>query len=438
MRLHCLYAALVLTLAFASPAFAYLDPGTGSMLVSALVGIVATLFFLLKGIYYKGTGVFYSLVGRTKHREREGIVFWSEGRSYWNSFRPVMEALSARGERCTYLSSDEGDPGLACGLPGVTTRFIGTGNKAYSTLNMLEADVCALTTPGLDVLQIRRSPGVRHYTHIVHAVTDMAIYKLYSFDYFDSILCSGPHQACSIRALEELRGTGAKDLPECGCPYLDVMAARLEELRNAGTADAERKGKTRVLVAPTWGRNGLLALYGLNLLEPLARSGYELVIRPHPQSRIAEPELLRELAEGLAAFPNITWDAAPDGLAVMKDADVLVSDLSGIVFDFAFLLERPVLTLAFEPDLRGLEGNDLPWPAWELEVLDIVGRRISLEDLPRLPDIVREVREDPEFLPRLRALRAESVWNFRQAGPAIAEKLVALRDAARERLPVLH
>ena len=344
-----------------------------------------------------------------------------------------MEALSARGERCTYLSSDEGDPGLACGLPGVTTRFIGTGNKAYSTLNMLEADVCALTTPGLDVLQIRRSPGVRHYTHIVHAVTDMAIYKLYSFDYFDSILCSGPHQACSIRALEELRGTGAKDLPECGCPYLDVMAARLEELRSAGTADAERKGKTRVLVAPTWGRNGLLALYGLNLLEPLARSGYELVIRPHPQSRIAEPELLRELAEGLAAFPNATWDAAPDGLAVMKDADVLVSDLSGIVFDFAFLLERPVLTLAFEPDLRGLEGNDLPWPAWELEVLDIVGRRISLEDLPRLPDIVREVREDPEFLPRLRALRAESVWNFRQAGPVIAEKLVALRDAAREK-----
>ena len=44
MRLHCLYAALVLTLAFASPALAYLDPGTGSMLVSALVGIVATLF----------------------------------------------------------------------------------------------------------------------------------------------------------------------------------------------------------------------------------------------------------------------------------------------------------------------------------------------------------------------------------------------------------
>lgn len=66
---------------------------------------------------------------------------------------------------------------------------------------MLEADVCVLTTPGLDVLQIHRSPGVRHYAHLVHSATDMAIYKLFSFDWFDSVLCSGPHQMRSLRAL---------------------------------------------------------------------------------------------------------------------------------------------------------------------------------------------------------------------------------------------
>lgn len=398
------------------------------MLVSALVGIAATLFFLIKGIYYKGTGFFYSLAGLRKHREREGLVFWSEGRSYWNTFRPVLAALSAQGESCLYLSSDEGDPGLSCALPGVRTRFIGTGNRAYSFLNMLEAEVCVLTTPGLDVLQIRRSPGVRHYAHLVHSVTDMAIYKLYSFDYFDSVLCSGPHQIRSLRALEKLRGTRPRELPECGCPYLDVMTARLKELEKRERKEGELP---RVLVAPTWGKNGLLHLYGLRLLEPLARSGHEVVIRPHPQSRIAEPELLQELAEALSSFQNVRWDAEPDGLVAMSGADVLVSDLSGIVFDFAFLLERPVLTLAFEPDLRGLDGNDLPWPAWELGVLDIVGRQITLDDLPHLPDIVREVTENPDFLSRLRALRAESVWNFGRAGAVIAERLVAIRDGEK-------
>ena len=34
-----------------SEAYAYLDPGTGSMLVSALAGIAATLFFFVKGVF---------------------------------------------------------------------------------------------------------------------------------------------------------------------------------------------------------------------------------------------------------------------------------------------------------------------------------------------------------------------------------------------------
>lgn len=430
MRLHILCAACALLLGFASPAHAYLDPGTGSMLVSALVGIVATLFFLLKGIYYKGTSFFYSLIGHTRARQKESIVFWSEGKTYWNTFRPVLEALSARGEACTYLTSDEKDPGLACALPGVSARHIGTGNKAFSTLNMLEADVCALTTPGLDVLQIRRSPGVRHYTHIVHAITDAALYKLYSFDYYDSVLCSGPHQMKSLRALEEKRGTQAKSLYECGCPYLDVMAARRDSLpREAARTD----GKLRILVAPTWNTNGLLTRYGLSLLEPLARSGHEIIIRPHPQSRVVEKDMLDRLATALAPYRNVSWDNEADGLPTMNWADVLISDFSGIVFDFAFLMERPVLTMNFEMDLRGLDGNDLPWPAWELGVLDSLGRRITLEDIPHLPEIIREVAADPQFLPRLRALKEASIWNFGTAGDAIAERLLQIRNEVREK-----
>jgi len=43
----------------------------------------------------------------------------------------------------------------------VEAKYIGTGTKAYSYLRFLEADVCAMTTPGLDVLQIKRSKGVK-------------------------------------------------------------------------------------------------------------------------------------------------------------------------------------------------------------------------------------------------------------------------------------
>lgn len=39
--MKALFPALVLMAAFTSPAFAYLDPGTGSMVLQAILGVVA-------------------------------------------------------------------------------------------------------------------------------------------------------------------------------------------------------------------------------------------------------------------------------------------------------------------------------------------------------------------------------------------------------------
>ncbi|HQN74148.1 MAG TPA: CDP-glycerol--glycerophosphate glycerophosphotransferase, partial [bacterium] len=130
------------------PLFAYLDPGSGSMLFSAVVGIVATLFFVIKGVFFKiiDLPAYFSGVSRGK-RAKHSIVFYSEGPQYWNIFLPVIKELNERNVKCTYLSSKENDPGLSCGFSNVDTKFIGEGNKAFFYLNTLSADVCIMTTP---------------------------------------------------------------------------------------------------------------------------------------------------------------------------------------------------------------------------------------------------------------------------------------------------
>ena len=45
-------------LSMASPASAYLDPGTGSMLVSAVIGVAAALGLGLKMFWYRLVGFF--------------------------------------------------------------------------------------------------------------------------------------------------------------------------------------------------------------------------------------------------------------------------------------------------------------------------------------------------------------------------------------------
>jgi hypothetical protein len=49
---------LVAGLSIASPAYAYLDPGTGSMLVSAVLGVAAAVALAVKMFWYRLVGFF--------------------------------------------------------------------------------------------------------------------------------------------------------------------------------------------------------------------------------------------------------------------------------------------------------------------------------------------------------------------------------------------
>ena len=50
--------ALAACLSITSPAYAYLDPGTGSMLLSAVFGVAAALALAVKMFWYRLVGLF--------------------------------------------------------------------------------------------------------------------------------------------------------------------------------------------------------------------------------------------------------------------------------------------------------------------------------------------------------------------------------------------
>ena len=64
-------SVLLGSLVLASPAEAYLDPGTGSMLVSALIGIAAAIALALKMTWYRFVGW---LRGKSRGTARGGAT----------------------------------------------------------------------------------------------------------------------------------------------------------------------------------------------------------------------------------------------------------------------------------------------------------------------------------------------------------------------------
>ena len=420
---HTALAAGLLLLAIPTPAYAYLDPGTGSMLLSVFIGLLSTAYFVMRKIPSLVRTLLFKATGKGKLLERKHIAIYGESANYWGTFRPLLEELGRRGESVEYLTSTENDPCFSANLPDcITCRYIGTGNTAYTTLNFLEADVFVLTTPGIDVLQIRRSRGVGKYVHVVHSLSDIHSYKLFAFDYYDAVLCSGPYQVKSLRALEAARGTKPKQLPVVGCPYMDLLVARKEK-------ENIRPEENCVLVAPSWGRNGMLTRYGAAVPRSLAEAGYKVILRPHPQSFISEKALMERLRQELSAYPNIEWDRNPDGFSSLSRAGVMVSDFSGVIFDFAFIFLRPVITLQYNSDMRGFDGFSIPHPAWEAETVKKLGRQVSADELNRLPGIIAELTSDRDFSERILTLRRENVANFGHAAKPVTDAILNIASA---------
>ena len=148
---------------------AYLDPGTGSMLLSIVVGLASSGYFFIRRLPTLIRQFVFQMRGEGKELSGKRIVIYAESAAYWGTFEPVLRALASSGERVTYFTSDEKDPVFSAGFSHVDAHYIGKGNAAYTSLGFLEADLFVLTTPGIDVLQIRRSKGVKRYVHLVHA-----------------------------------------------------------------------------------------------------------------------------------------------------------------------------------------------------------------------------------------------------------------------------
>ena len=139
----------------------YIDPGTGSMLFTILVGILGAAVFGLRTLWVK---LRFNFSGGKSEKEDEGtlpIVIFADDKRYWNMFGPICRALDKRGQEAVYMTASPNDPALKETFQHVKCEFIGEGNKAYAKLNMIHADIVLSTTPGLDVYQWKRSKAVK-------------------------------------------------------------------------------------------------------------------------------------------------------------------------------------------------------------------------------------------------------------------------------------
>ncbi len=408
----------------------YIDPGTGSMLFTIVVGLLGTAIFAFRKVFMKLR--FYFSGGKQKKgdEERLPLAIFSDSKRYWNVFESICSELDRRGIDAVYLTESEDDPALNASFEHIRSEFIGANNKGFAKLNMLKADVLLSTTPGLDVYQWKRSRDVKWYVHIPHASSDIVLYRMFGIDYYDAVLLSGEYQKEQIRALESLRNLPEKELKIVGMTYMDAMKARLDKAEPLG------EHPTTVLLAPSWGQSAILSRYGARIIEALLKTGYHVIVRPHPQSFTSEKEMLDALMQQFPESAQLEWNRDNDNFEVLRRSDIMISDFSGVIFDFALVFDKPIIYADTSFDKSPYDACWLEQELWTFSTLPKIGEQLSEEKLDTLKDVIDRCLTERKRQDARDTARAET-WQYpgeaaKRTVDYLEEKLNALRAKEAE------
>lgn len=382
----------------------YIDPGTGSMLFTILIGVLGAGFYSLRMLWIK---LRYKIGGgKTEHLNNKiPFVIFSDDKRYWNVFEPICREMDKRGKDIVYLTGSEDDPALKCGYPHVKAECIGKDNKSFARLSFMNASILLSTTPGLEVYQWKRSKDVQYYVHIPHAASEIVLYRMFGIDYYDAVLLSGEYQANDIRNLEKLRGLPEKELVKIGIPYMDEMAARLAEV-----GPAPEHPKT-VLLAPSWGKSAIFSVYGGRILDVLLKTGYHIIVRPHPQSFTSEKDMMERLMEEYPESEQLEWNRDRDNFEVLRRSDILISDFSGVIFDFTLIYDKPVIYTDPQFDTSLYDAWWLKTPLWTTTALPRLGSELTEESMNDIKTLIDTCMNDPKYAEGRRQVKAET-WEY--------------------------
>ena len=382
----------------------YIDPGTGSMLFTILLGVIGAGIYSFRMLMIK---LRYKFSGGKIEISNSKIPFliYSDDKRYWTVFEPICRELNKWKKDVVYWTGSPDDPVLNCSYEHIKAEYIGKDNRSFARLNLVNATIVLSTTPGLDVYQWKRSKQVDYYIHIPHAASEIILYRMFGIDYYDAVMLSGDYQLQDIRNLEALRELPAKELVKIGIPYMDTMANRLAQ---AGEAPEHER---TILLAPSWGPSAILSVYGGKIIDVLLKTGYQVIVRPHPQSFTSEAELMEKLMNEYPDSEQLKWNRDTDNFDVLRRSDILISDFSGVIFEFCLVYDKPVIYTDPRFDLSPYDAWWLNTPLWTTSALPRLGCQLTEENMSDLKSLIDACLTDPKYA-KGRAEVKEETWVY--------------------------
>lgn len=324
----------------------------------------------------------YIKTGRyIKQYAEKSVVIFSEGRIYYTTNKPVIDELIKEID-VLYITIEENDELLSFKHERFHPVYLDFDFWGQLLMATIKGKVLATTTYSLDVLALKKSKFMQHYSCILHSCNDIHAAQKYAFDYFDSVICFGEFQKIPLNLLEKKRNMPVKEKPVLGLPCYDIY---YEEFNNALSSNTSDNNRKYVLIAPSWGVNNFFNYIDFDIFEIIFEAGYDVIYRPHPMTLKLEQDLYNSIVKKYAnGYKDKVFiiDTEKSSHASVTKSVCAVSAVSGFMYDYLIFAQKPLIYFDISKrDISKLDECDLQeLEFWDTKMLKKVGYKVSTKE----------------------------------------------------------
>tara|TARA_Y100001970_G_scaffold15871_1_gene17830 strand:+ start:13753 stop:14895 length:1143 start_codon:yes stop_codon:yes gene_type:complete len=373
-------------------------------------------------LFLKELRDFFVFFWKTPLKEKS-IVFYSEHEGYFPNFEGVIKNLTVnQNKTICYITSDFKDPIFFTSNAKIKPFYI---NKLLILfMQIVKCDVLVMTLTDLNQFHLKRSFNPVCYIYIFHSlVSTTMMYRLGAFDHYDIILCAGKHQKKEIKLHEKQKMLNNKKLVETGYYRLeriiDSYSNYLSQLNGL------KNKKTTILIAPSWGNKNILETCGVELVNVLLASNYNVIVRPHPETVKRNQGLIKALENNFAKNPYFTLERSVFSDSSIIEADILICDCSGIAIEYAFGTNRPVIFIDVPLKIQNQNYKDLGMEPLEVSIREKIGIIMKPDQLTKIPETISILLKNKKnYKKQIEDLRNEYVFSIGDSSEIAAQEIL--------------
>lgn len=132
-------------------------------------------------------------------------------------------------------------------------------------------------------------------------------------------------------------------------------------------------------------------------MQNILKEDYQVILRPHPQYVRYFKDKLLDMEKRYSSYSNFTLQLDFSSNNTVFNADILITDWSGIAYEYTFTTLKPTLFINTPMKIMNPDYEEINVTPFDLEIRDKAGISLEPEQIGTINDKIQMLLNDTSY-----------------------------------------